>query len=106
MGICLKCSQALDQAATQSSEYGAAKFCPLCTQIRVEEYGSSMTRQGEEELPPVEQFPNQMLDAVTTRLRAKSLDVQTLLNYVLGIFDKGDTPLPSAGALRPTAKSE
>ena len=59
--ICLKCSQALDQAG-----YGG-KVCPLCVQLRAEaaSYGSS--RYGSdydemEEAPSVEHFPNQMLD--------------------------------------------
>jgi len=103
--ICIKCSQALDQAAAQSAGYGPPKACPLCTQQRAEELGGSLRRGAEsegDEAPQVEQFPNQMLDTVTTRMRAKTLDVQTLLNYVLGIFnvDKGGRPLPLADSLR------
>jgi hypothetical protein len=93
------------QAAAQSAGYGPPKACPLCTQQRAEELGGSLRRGAEsegDEAPQVEQFPNQMLDTVTTRMRAKTLDVQTLLNYVLGIFnvDKGGRPLPLADSLR------
>ena len=98
----MKCSQALDQAAAQSADLGPAKFCPICVQARAEEGGGrhGSSGDGDDEAPPVEQFPNQMLDAVTTRMRAKTLDVQALLNYVLGIFDKGGKPLPGSDALR------
>jgi hypothetical protein len=52
------------------------------------------------EMPPVEAFPNTMLDTMATRLRTKSQDVQALLNFVFGIFDEGAHVLPNAEHLR------
>ena len=45
-----------------------------------------------------------MLDALTSRLRAKTQDVGGLLNYVTGIFDKGGRPLPNSESLRVAEK--
>ena len=94
--ICLKCAQALDANATMTED-GPAKFCPLCAQIKLEdaEDGGRGKAEAADEVAPVEPFPNQMLDAVTTRLRAKSLDVQALLAIVNKVFPDG-TPQKAA----------
>lgn len=105
--VCLDCSQALDRQGAASGAFGGGKFCPLCAQIKEEEEPSPRDRRSryaepeeeEEGAPPVEQFPNLMLDAVTTRLRAKSQNVQGLVNFVAAIFDKGGNPLPHADML-------
>ena len=97
--VCIKCSQALDAKATQSPELAAAKFCPMCTQQRT----TALAAGGGDDsadLTPIENFPNTMLDAVLSRLRTKVQDVQTLLNFVVDIFEFGGTPLPGADALR------
>ena len=105
--ICLKCSQALDVQGAASADYGNAKFCPLCAQIKAQEEAAKPRRnryaapeEEEDEVPPVEQFPNLMLDSVTTRLRAKTQNVQGLVNYVAAIFDRGGNPLPNAEAIK------
>ena len=75
-----------------------AEVCALCAQERAEaECANPRNRYAsgsddDEEVLPDEQFPNQILDALTTRMRATSQGVQGLLNLVLGIFDKGQRP--------------
>ena len=56
----------------------------------------------DDDATPVESFPNVMLDACTARLRAKSQDVQALLNQVCAIFDGTGKPLPHAEQLSVT----
>ena len=96
--ICNECSFKLDAEAAASGEYGAAKYCPLCTRE-----GRHPPRPGVEEdddaLSPIENFPNLMLDTVLSRLRQKVQDVQGQINVVLSIFEKGGNPLPGAKAL-------
>lgn len=95
--ICNECSFKLDADAAKSGEYGAAKYCPLC-----ERAGGRLPRPGDDSddaLSPVEGFPNLMLDTVLSRLRQKVQDVQSQINVILGIFEKGGNPLPGAKAL-------
>jgi DNA repair exonuclease SbcCD ATPase subunit len=97
--ICTRCSKALDAGAT-ITEHGASKYCPVCEQYGAPEMAGRRGNDDSSEMPPVEAFPNTMLDTMATRLRTKSQDVQALLNFVFGIFDEGAHVLPNAEHLR------